>query len=136
MRERILKLLLLLIGVAILAGNYPLFSALLDPHTTISAGDQMILGIYQPIGIFLLFAVRNPAAHRSLILAFGWSMITHGAVMTIQSTHAASLRDDLPGLAAFTLIGVAVLLLAPRKTLPAAATVPASAPRLTPPTSA
>ena len=46
-RERALKVLLVLSGLACLAGLYPLTGALRDGvATTINRQDQMILGIY------------------------------------------------------------------------------------------
>jgi len=114
-RNKLLKVMLALAGLAILAGNYPLFSALADTRrTTISVCDQMLLGLYQPLGVFLLLAIRNPSASRSLILAFGWSMITHAAVMTVQSYQHGSLSASALGLFIFAMVGVVLLVLAPR----------------------
>lgn len=115
MRNKLLKVMLALTGVAILAGNYPLFSALADTrHTTITVGDQMILGLYQPMAVFLLLAIRNPPASRTLILAFSWSMITHAAVMTVQAYQGGSLSTSGLGLFVFSMVGVVMLVLAPR----------------------
>jgi len=115
MRTRLLKVMLALTGLAILAGNYPLFSALADTRrTTITVGDQMILGLYQPVGVFLLLAIRNPSAGRTLILAFGWSMITHATVMTVESYQGGSLSTSALGLFLFAMVGVVMLVLAPR----------------------
>ena len=115
MRNKLLKVMLALTGVGILAGNYPLLSALADTrHTTITVGDQMILGLYQPVGVFLLLAIRNPPASRTLILAFSWSMITHAAVMTVQAYQGGSLSTSGLGLFIFSMVGVVMLVLAPR----------------------
>ena len=85
MRDKLLKAVLALVGLAILASNYLLVAALANPgHAPISTGDQMILGIYLPLGVFLLLAIRDPSASRNLILAFGWSTVSHAAVMTVQ----------------------------------------------------
>lgn len=63
-RERALKVLLVLSGLACLAGLYPLTGALRDGvATTINRQDQMILGIYISLGVFLLIAARNPRQH-------------------------------------------------------------------------
>ncbi|MFI4971645.1 MAG: DUF6632 domain-containing protein [Hyphomicrobiales bacterium] len=111
----LLKLVLALVGLAILAGNYLLLPALADTrHATIAAGDQMILGLYQPLAVFLLLAIRNPSASRSLILAFGWSTIAHGAVMTVQSYQHGSLSARALELFIFAAVGVVLLVLAPR----------------------
>ena len=44
-------------------------------------GEDMGLSLYFALGIFLLFAVRNPGVNRSLILFAGWSSFAHAAVM-------------------------------------------------------
>ena len=103
-----------LVGLTIMAALFPLAGALRDgPRSDISIGDQMILGIYLPFGIFLLLASRRPAAHRSLILAIGWSGITHTTVMVIQSLYADTLRQDAVSLLVFGLVGLGLILLAP-----------------------
>jgi hypothetical protein len=80
-RVRVLKILLVLVGLAFVAGIYPLATSLLHLwNSQVSAGDQMILGIYVPIGIFLLLAVRDPSANRSLIVCVAWSTLAHDAV--------------------------------------------------------
>jgi len=95
-RERALKVLLVLSGLACLAGPYPLTGALRDgPATTINRQDQMILGIYISLGVFLLIAARNPRQHRSLILFAGWSTLTHDGVMIVQGIQFHDLRSDL-----------------------------------------
>lgn len=115
MRDKLLKVMLALVGLAILAANSLLFAALANPgHAPIPTGDQMVLGIYLPLGVFLLLAIRDPSANRSLILAFGWSTISHAAVMTVQSYQHGSLSVRAPELFIFWAVGVAFLMLAPR----------------------
>jgi hypothetical protein len=114
-RNKFLKVMLALVGLGILAGNYLLLPALADTyHATLSVGDQMILALYQPFGVFLLLAIRNPPASRTLILAFGWSTITHGAVMTVQSYQHGSVSARALELLIFWMVGVVLLVLAPR----------------------
>jgi Family of unknown function (DUF6632) len=115
MRDRLLKIMLALVGLAILAANYLLFASLANPgHAPIPTGDQMILGIYLPLGVFLLLAIRDPSASRSLILAFGWSTIAHAAVMTVQSYQHGSLSARVLELSIFWAVGLVLLVLAPR----------------------
>lgn len=115
-RLRTLQVLMVLIGLALVLGLYPLLTSLFHLFgSEVDAGDQMILGIYFPLGIFLLLAVRNPSAHRSLIAFTGWSTVMHMAVMTVQAFQAKSQREDLPPLVAIALIGAALVLLTPRK---------------------
>jgi drug/metabolite transporter superfamily protein YnfA len=121
-RERALKVLLVLSGVACLAGLYPLTGALRDGvATTINRQDQMILGIYISLGIFLLIASRNPRQHRSLILFAGWSTLVHDGVMIVQGTRYHYLRSDLLGFAIIAVIGLALIPLAPTKQASASA---------------
>ncbi len=78
-RERALKVVLVIVGLLFLATAYPLLSMNLDESL------QMMLSVYVTLGIFLLLAARNPSAHRSLIAFAAWSSFAHAAVMTVQS---------------------------------------------------
>jgi drug/metabolite transporter superfamily protein YnfA len=115
-RERALKVLLVLSGLACLAGLYPLAGALRDgAASTINRQDQMILGIYISLGVFLLIAARNPSQHRSLILFAGWSTLAHDGVMIAQGIQYHDLRNDLLGFAIIAVIGLALIALTPAK---------------------
>ncbi len=115
-RERTLKVLLVLSGLACLAGVYPLTGALRDGvATTINRQDQMILGIYICLGVFLLIAALNPRRHRSLILFAGWSTLAHDGVMIAQGVIYHDLRNDVVGFAIIAVIGLALIVLAPTK---------------------
>ena len=115
-RERALKTVLVLSGLACLAGLYPLTGALRDGvATTINRQDQMILGIYISLGVFLLIAARQPRQHRSLILFAGWSTLAHDGVMIVQGIQYHDLRNDLLGYAIIAVIGLALIALTPAK---------------------
>ena len=115
-RERALKVVLAIVGLALLAGLYPLAGAIRDTrHSAISLADQMILGILFPFGIFMLLAIRNPAANRTLIIAFAWSNLVHMTVMFVQAMQGGTLRADAPPQALFALVSVILLALAPPK---------------------
>jgi hypothetical protein len=77
--------------------------------------EQMIVGIYATLGIFLLIAARNPEAHTSLIWFTIWSSVVHGAIMTIlaalDSSEHGHLLGDVPAL---FLIALVLGLLVPR----------------------
>lgn len=121
-RERALKVLLVLSGLVCLAGLYPLMGALRDGvASSINRQDQMILGIYIALGVFLLIAARNPRQHRSLILFAGWSTLAHDSVMILQGIQYHELRDDLLGYAIAAVIGLALIALTPAKQSPASA---------------
>jgi multisubunit Na+/H+ antiporter MnhB subunit len=113
-RERALKVVLILVGLFFLAGIYPVASILWNRDQS-GYTDAMMLSIYFVLGIFLLLAVRNPSAHRSLIAFTAWSNFAHGLVMTIMALRDASQRDLLPGVALLAVIGVILTALAPPK---------------------
>jgi hypothetical protein len=110
MRERALKAVLVVVGLLFTALAYPLVAMGLEETL------QMMLSLYAAMGIFLLIASRNPAAHRSLIAYAGWANITHAAVMVVQSLHDAGERMHLLiGVAGFGTIGLALVALLPWK---------------------
>ena len=115
-RERALKILLVLSGLACLASLYLLIGAIRDGvATTINRQDQMILSIYISLGVFLLIAARNPREHRSLILFAGWSTLAHDGIMIVQGIQYHDLRRDLLGFAIIAIIGLALIALIPAK---------------------
>ena len=114
-RERALKVVLVLVGLLFTAGIYPIVMYLWRPGNE-PPGDTMMVSLYVTLGIFLLLAVRNPSAHRSLIAYAGWANIAHAAVMALMAIHPASDRRGLlTGTAIFIPIGVALIALAPAK---------------------
>jgi Family of unknown function (DUF6632) len=89
---------------------------LLHFNNSAKAWEQMLASVYATLGVFLIIAAFNPAAHRSLIAFTAWSSVVHGAVMAIQAMKGVIPHSDLllaatPMLA----IGVVFLLLAPAK---------------------
>ena len=89
-RERALKVVLVVVGLLFSAGIYPLTTSLWKMNES-EYGDDMMLSLYFALGIFLLMAVRNPSAHRSLIAFAAWSSFAHGAVMAaLASTSQAN----------------------------------------------
>ena len=63
---------------------------------------MMIVGVYATLGVFLIRAASNPAAHRSLISFTIISSIVHAAIMAVQSfgheMHRGHLLGDVPAL--------------------------------------
>jgi len=113
-RERALKVVLVLVGLLFSAGIYPV--AMILWHADESGyTDAMMLSLYFTLGIYLLLAVRNPSANRSLIGFTAWSSFAHAAVMTIQAFQRPSERELLLGVAILVPIGLALILLAPAK---------------------
>ena len=114
-RERVLKILLVLVGLLFSAAIYPLTMSLWKMNQS-DYGDTMMLSLYFALGIFLLMAVRNPSANRSLIAFAAWSSFAHGAVMAVMAVHIPSERAGLLGaVTALVIIGVALIALAPAK---------------------
>src|SRR5215831_3939656 len=82
LRERALKIVLVLVGLLFAGAIYPAIGGLRDPALS-DTGDTMMMGLYFALGIFLLIAVRNPSAHRSLIAFAAWSSFAHALTMSI-----------------------------------------------------
>lgn len=70
--------------------------------------EQMIMGIYITLGIFLIRAAKKPMEHASLIWFTIWSSIVHGAIMLVQAlideTEHANMLGDIPALFAVALL--------------------------------
>jgi drug/metabolite transporter superfamily protein YnfA len=109
-RERVLKVVLVVVGV--------LFSALVYPMVIFVRQEPalaMMLSVYVTLGIFLLIASLNPSAHRSLIAFTAWSSLAHAALMGMQAVRNMIARGELIGVAVLALIGIALIGLAPAK---------------------
>lgn len=109
-RERVLKVVLVLVGLVFCAGIYPLamfFSR--EPAV------PMIMSIYVTLGIFLLLAARDPAANRSLIAFGGWANLAHSGVMAAQEYRNVIERRELAGVVVFAVVGVVLVALVPAK---------------------
>ena len=75
----------------------------------------MMLSLYVTLGIFLLLAIRNPSANRSLISFTAWSSLVHGVVMGLQALRHWVARGELVGVAVLIVIGLVLIVLAPAK---------------------
>ena len=109
-REGALKIVLVVVGLLFTAGVVPLtifFSR--EPSV------PMIMSIYITLGIFLLLAVRDPAANRSLIAFGGWANLAHAGVMAAQEYRNVIERQELVGVVLFLIVGVVLVALAPAK---------------------
>ena len=109
-RERALKVVLVVVGLLFVATAYPMVVLRQDEAL------QMMLSLYVTLGVFLLLAARNPAAYRSVIAFAAWSSFAHAAVMSMQGVYDVAERVHfLIGSAMFVLIGAALLALSPVK---------------------
>ena len=79
--------------------------------------EQMIMGIYATLGVFLILAAKDPLAHASLIWFTVWSSIVHGGIMLVQAivdeTERANLLGDVPAL---LLVAIVLWYLMPKRT--------------------
>ena len=109
-RERILKVVLALVGLLFCAAVYPLLLMVKEDPAL-----AMMMSLYATLGIFLLLASRNPSAHRSLIAFAAWSSFAHASVMAVQAYLGFIARRELLGVATFAVIGVVLIALSPAK---------------------
>ena len=116
-RERRLRIALVVFGIAFLL-LYPLL--ILWPsgwawQPRQHEYEQMMVGIYATLGIFLIWASRKPEAHLSLIWFTVWSSVVHGGIMAVQAIVDPAERGHLPGdVAALLLVAVVLGVLTPR----------------------
>ena len=109
-RELALKTVLALVGLLFLVLVYPL-AMFVRQEPALS----MMFSIYVTLGVFLLLAIRNPWASRTLIAFTAWSSFAHAAVMGTQALRNMISRGELVGVAILVVIGVALIALAPAK---------------------
>jgi len=111
-RDRALKVVLVVVGL--------IFSGLVYPLTMFVRQEPalaMMLSVYVTLGIFLLLAVRDPLANRSLIAFTAWSSFAHAALMAFQAFRNLIARGELVGVTVLVIIGVALIALAPAKSV-------------------
>jgi hypothetical protein len=75
----------------------------------------MMFSLYVTLGVFLLLAIRNPLASRSLIAFTAWSSFAHALIMGTQACRNMVARGELIGVAVLVVIGAALIALAPAK---------------------
>jgi len=109
--DKYLRFALVLVGLIFIFGIYPLtiyWPAGWVWSTGHSDYLQMIMGIYATLGVFLLIASRNPAAHASLIWFTVWSSVVHAGIMAAQSIvypeHMGHLWGDVAALLIVALV--------------------------------
>ena len=117
-RDQYLRIVLMVVGIVFIVGIWPLmivWPAGWQWQPNQAEYEQMVLGVYATLGVFLLLASRAPVQHRSLILFTAWSSLVHAGIMAVQAfrdtVERGHLLGDVPVLA---IVGVVLLLLAPR----------------------
>ena len=117
-REQYLRIALVVFGLIFLVGVLPLMMVWPSGWRWIpnqSEYEQMILGVYATLGIFMLLATREPRLHRSLILFAAWSSLVHGGIMAVQALRGGEMGHMLGDVPALALVGIVLLVLAPRE---------------------
>ena len=118
-RQLALKIVLAFVGLLFIALSYPMIVFIRqDPAMS------MMFSLYVTLGVFLLLAIRNPSASRSVIAFTAWSSFVHGAWMGTQAMLGMVARGELIGVGVLIIIGIVLLALAPSKPLPATASRP------------
>ena len=105
-KQFFLKVALILIGLFFIFGIYPMMMWVWPSGWGWTPRqpeyEQMIMGIYATLGVFLLLAAKDPLANASLIWFTVWSSLVHGGIMLVQalvdSTERANLLGDVPAL--------------------------------------
>jgi len=115
-RERTLKIVLVLVGLLFTAAILPAIGGIRDPVHSDTGDTMMMGGLYFTLGVFLLLAARNPAAHRSLIAFAAWSSFAHAVVMSALGLEIPEQRQGFLGASAIlVVIGILLLVLLPVK---------------------
>jgi len=125
-KERLTKIVLVIVGLVNLAIIYPLYMDLLHSNWLLMRKNEiepMFLSFFIPVGVFLLLAARRPSAHRSMIALAAWWHISHGSVMAIQTVQAwmHGVHRNFMDVILFLVIGSVLLALLPAKPAPVAA---------------
>ncbi len=119
-RLRYLSLALRVFGVIFIFGVYLMMEFVFTSGWTWEPRqaeyEQMIMGVYALLGVFLFLAARNPQEHRSLIQFTAWSSAAHGGIMLVQALADEAERENLIGdVPALLLVAIVLWVLLPRK---------------------
>jgi hypothetical protein len=111
-RELALKIVLAVVGLLFIALGYPMVVFIRQEPAL-----SMQFSLYVTLGVFLLLAIRNPSASRSVIAFTAWSSFAHAALMGTQACRNMVARGELIGVAVLVIIGAVLMALAPPKQL-------------------
>ncbi len=118
-RIKYLRIALIIFGLILIFAVYP--ALILWPSgwrwlPYQSNYEQMIVGIYATLGVFLLLAAKDPKQNLSLIWFTVWSSFVHGGIMLIQAiVYAHEIGHLLGDVPALFLVGIILAILTPRK---------------------
>jgi hypothetical protein len=116
---RLLRAALILVGLIFIFAVYPLMMSLWPSGWRWQPNqpeyEQMILGVYATLGVFLLLASRNPLKHLSLIWFTVWSSAVHAGIMTVQALKMPAEHGHLYGdVPALFIVAILLAALTPR----------------------
>jgi hypothetical protein len=119
-RERLTRIVLVIVGLLNLAIIYPLYMDLRHSSWLLEQKNEvepMFLSFFIPVGVSLLVAARRPSEHRSMIALAAWWHISHGVVMAIQSVEAwiHGVHRNFADVIVFLVVGGVLLALLPAK---------------------
>ena len=119
-RERLTRIVLVIVGLLNLAIIYPLYMDLRHSSWLLEQKNEvepMFLSFFIPVGVSLLVAARRPSEHRSMIALAAWWHISHGVVMAIQSVEARihGVHRNFTDVIVFLVVGGVLLALLPPK---------------------
>ena len=120
MKERLTRIVLVIVGLLNLALTYFLFQDLWHSNWLLEGKNDiepMFLSFFIPAGVFLLLAARRPSEHRSMIALAAWWNISHGAVMAIETVESWNhgIHRNFTDVILFLVIGAALLALLPAR---------------------
>jgi hypothetical protein len=119
-QRHFLKIILVFIALMFLS-LYPLMELWLWPSGWIWLPRQpeyehMMMGVYGTLGIFLLWASRQPEKHLSLIWFTFWSSVVHGMIMGFYAIIGPDEHGHLIGdVAALVIVMIVLGWLTPRE---------------------
>lgn len=118
-RVRVLRVALIVVGLIFIVGVYPLMMAWWPSGWRWTPNqpeyEQMILGVYATLGVFLLIASRDPLKNRSLIWFTVWSSLVHGGIMAVQAFKMPAEHGHLLGdIPALIVVAIVLAILTPR----------------------
>jgi len=75
---------------------------------------EMMIGVYATLGLFLIFAARNPLQHSSLIWFTVWSSVVHGGIMAVQAFEGHNIGHLYGDVIALFIVAAVLGVLTPR----------------------
>jgi hypothetical protein len=109
-RELALKIVLAVVGLLFVGMAYPMVVFMRQEPAL-----SMMMCVYATLGVFLLLAIRNPPASRSVIAFTAWSSLAHAVFMGTQALRGMIAMGEMIGVIVLAVIGVVLIALAPRK---------------------